>query len=92
MRGKVDNTYMDTKSSTQKADSQTFRDFLDNGRVVDTDTAYSDGSRREPHWSPEAEPAKPLAPSPFAQAQSVFDTLETDAAAEQKRADWERSK
>lgn len=66
MREKVDNTYMDTKSSTQKADSQTFRDFLDNGSVADTETTHADGSRREPHWSPEAEQRKPLAPSPFA--------------------------
>lgn len=50
---------------TNKADTQSMRDFLDHGRERDTQTAYSDGSRREPTWTPEADSPRPLAPSPF---------------------------
>lgn len=82
---------MDTHKDTPSADTQTFRHFLDNGSIADTDTAYADGSHREPHWTPEAEPTRSLAPSPFAQAREIMDTLEADAAEEAERAAWERS-
>lgn len=56
---------MDTKTHIDP-ETQSVRDFLDNGSIKDERVEYADGSKREPTWSPDAEPERrPLAPSPF---------------------------
>jgi hypothetical protein len=54
---------------TNHADqTQSMRDWLDNGSRADTRTTYADGSRRDPEYRPGADEnpkPRPLAPSPF---------------------------